>query len=130
MLLAPEDRTALQSLPLRGIVSSPGITARGGIVPSWSGEAVVNRSHNGELSLVGSEQAERHVFASMLEVTDPDAGPEEYQQLLQNMTIKQLTAKLDRLFHSFAVQTWKPVAARLLEPLLKEGNESCTDIYE
>ncbi|KAA6418103.1 MAG: hypothetical protein FRX49_11944 [Trebouxia sp. A1-2] len=62
MLLAPEDRTALQSLPLRGIVSSPGITARGGIVPSWSGEAVVNRSHNGELSLVGSEQAERHTL--------------------------------------------------------------------
>ena len=66
----------------------------------------------------------------MLEVTDPDAGPEEYQQLLQNMTIKQLTVKLDRPFHSFAVQTRKPVAARLLEPLLKAGNESCRDIYE
>ena len=36
------------------------------------------------------------------------------------MTIKQLIVKLDKLFHDFIVQTWKPGTLKLLAPLIKQ----------
>ena len=36
------------------------------------------------------------------------------------MTIKQLIVKLDKLFHNFIVQIWKPSALQLLAPLIKQ----------
>ena len=83
--------------------------------------AVANRNHRDHTSLIDAEAEERCIFGAMLDdVAEFYAPPEIQKHLLENMTIKQLIVQLDRLFHNFIVQNWKPAALALLAPLREE----------
>lgn len=45
---------------------------------------------------------------------------QDYQLLVENLGIKQLIVQLDKLFHNFIVQKWKPAALDYLGPLHEE----------
>lgn len=83
--------------------------------------AVSNRNHRDHLSLIDAEAEERCIFGAMLDdLTEFYDPPEIQQHLRENMTIKQLIVQLDKLFHNFIVQKWKPAALAFLAPLREE----------
>lgn len=94
--------------------------------------AVSNRNHTDQHSLVGNEAEERSIFRAMLEDLPDFYQPDEVkQQLEENMTIRQLIVQLDKLFHSYIVQKWKPAALAYLAPLREEvfHISSCFHVY-
>ena len=77
--------------------------------------AVANRNHTDHLSLVEADVEERCCFKAMLDDPAEAYAPAEIQQKLKdNMTIRQLILKVDRLFHNFIVKRWEACCAHLL----------------
>ena len=83
--------------------------------------AVANRNHTDHVSLVEAELEEPTIFANLLADPAPFyATPENKQRLQQNMTIGQVIVQLDKLFHRFIVERWRPAALAFLAPLKQE----------
>ena len=83
--------------------------------------AVANRNHMDHVSLVEAELEEPTIFADLLADPAPFyADPQIKEQLQQNMTIGQLIVQLDKLFHRFIVDKWRPAALAFLAPLEQE----------
>ena len=80
--------------------------------------AIANRTDSSVYSSAGADAAEREVFAKMLHnPAEAFSAPEVQRQLRQNMTIKQLIVQLDRMFHRYIVEEWKPAALEKVETL-------------
>lgn len=73
--------------------------------------AVANRQQRNDKPFTEADAAERQVFSAMLQ--DPAeafAAPARQRRLKDNMTVRQLIVQLDRMFHSYIVEHWKPAA--------------------
>ena len=81
--------------------------------------AVANRPARGDSLLADADAKECQVFARML--SDPDdayASAEIQQQLKDSMTVQQLILQLDRMFHTYIVEHWKPAALKRITELV------------
>lgn len=86
--------------------------------------AVANRQQRSNVSLADADAAERKVFSRTLHnPAEAFAPPAVQQQLQESMTITQLIVQLDRMFHSYIVQHWKPAALEKLGVLISTSQE-------
>ena len=89
--------------------------------------AVANISASSSTPLADADTAERQIFQRMLQDPAPAFEAEEVQrQLKDNMTVRQLIVQLDRMFHHYIVQHWKPAALKTIKQLSATAQSNLT----
>ena len=84
--------------------------------------AVANRTAHNRLPLADADAAERDVFAKMLHKPAEAFSEAAVQRKLRdNMTVRKLIVQLDKMFHSYIVNTWKPAATKNIKGLLEQA---------
>ena len=78
--------------------------------------AVANLHDRSDISQTDGDAAERQIFNRMLhDPAEAFASPEIQHRLKNNITVMQLIVQLDRMFHSYIVQHWRPAALHKVE---------------
>ena len=80
--------------------------------------AVANLHDRSDISQTDGDTAERQIFNRMLlDPAEAFASPEIQHRLKINMTVMQLIVQLDRMFHSYIVQHWRPAVLDKVDAL-------------
>lgn len=88
--------------------------------------AVINRKHNGQLSLLQAETAEKATFATRFQnPAEAYTAPDIQAKLKDNSTSSQLIVKLDALFHSHIQEQWMPAALKSIESAKQKVKAKC-----